>query len=196
MKHSLFTRRSLTLGVAVAAFALVPASSAAADSTASCPNLGVSQPFLSWKDSHWYSLMPGQTTAAFTGSGWVLSGGAKIATTTRADGTTGAVLDLPSGAQAVSPTICVTSAYPTARTMVRDVAGSEGVFVSVSYAGAKNQSVGQVHGQQSSWALSTAVNIHSAPITGKQPVQFTFVGGGKTSEFQIYNFYLDPRMCR
>jgi hypothetical protein len=25
-------------------------------------------------------------------------------------------------------------------------------------------------------------------------VQFTFVPGGMTSEFQIYNFYVDPRM--
>jgi hypothetical protein len=196
MKRNLFTRRSLTLGVAIAACALVPASSAAADSTAGCPALPVSQPFLSWGDSNWYSLVPGQTTAAFKGSGWVLSHGAKIVTTTRQDGTTGSVLDLPSGAQAVSPTICVSSDDPTARTMVRDVAGSQGVDMYVSIAGASGQKTGNVHGHQSDWVPSTAVNIHTAPISGLQPVRFTLVGAGTAGEFEIYNFYVDPRMIR
>jgi hypothetical protein len=44
------------------------------------------------------------------------------------------VLDLPSGSKAVSPTICVTTEFPTARTMVRNVVGAEGVFFYVSYA--------------------------------------------------------------
>ena len=92
--------------------------------------------------ANYYSQVPGQTDANFVGTGWALSGGARIVSTVRADGRTGTVLELPSGAVAISPPICVTSGYPTARTMVRNVVGSEGVFVSVSYAGANYQSTG------------------------------------------------------
>jgi hypothetical protein len=43
---------------------------------------------------------PGRAgTNVFTGTGWTLSGGAKVVSATLADGTTGTVLDLPSGAR-------------------------------------------------------------------------------------------------
>ena len=31
-------------------------------------------------------------------------------------------------------------------------------------------------------------------VAGWQPVQITLIPGGKTSDFQIYNLYVDPRM--
>ena len=94
--------------------------------------------------------------------------------------------------------MCVATDYPTARTMVRDVVGSEGVGTYVSYAGTKTainpQNTGQVHGKGTSWTLSNPFNLHPGNRPGWQMVQFTFVPGGKTSDFQIYNFYVDPRM--
>jgi hypothetical protein len=195
MKMGLFTRRTWSLGVVIGALLLLPGSAAAATaSSVGCSVLPVSQPFLSWGDGNWYSLVPGQSTKQFVGTGWTLTGGAKIVTTTRADGSTSSVLDLPSGSTAISPTICVSSSYPKARMMVRDVVGAQGVFVSVSYPGANPQSTGQVHGYASAWTLSTAFSIHSAPVAGWQPARFTLVAGGTTSHFQIYNFYVDPRM--
>jgi hypothetical protein len=143
--------------------------------------------------------MPGESVDSFDGSGWTLSGGAKIVTTTLANGRTTSVLDLPSGSKAVSPVMCVTSAFPTARTMVRDVVGSEGVFFYVSYEGtntwATPKNTGQVHGTGTAWTLSAPVNLQPNNVTGWQPVRFTLMPGGKTSDFQIYNFYVDPR-CR
>ena len=134
-----------------------------------------------------------------TGTGWKLSGGASIKTTTVAEGGSDTVLDLPSGSQAVSPTICVDSTYPTARTEVRNVIGGRACSSSVSYAGTKTWSVpkatGQVHGQQTSWTLSDAVNLQPSNTPGWQLVRFTFVPAGKGSDFQIYNFLVDPR-CR
>jgi hypothetical protein len=136
MKNYLFSLRSLVLGGLVAAFAAAPAQAAVSPvDTSICSNPVLSQPFVSAGDFNWYMLMPGETPGNFDGSGWTLSGGAKIVTTTIADGSTASVLDLPSGSRAVSPTICVTSAYPTARAMVRDVVGSEGIFFYVSYEG-------------------------------------------------------------
>jgi hypothetical protein len=141
--------------------------------------------------------MPGETAGNFNGSGWTLSGGAKIVATTLANGATGSVLDLPSGSKAVSPTICVTSDYPRARTMVRDVAGSEGVYFNVSYEGTNTwnnpKNTGQVHGSGTAWTLSTPVNLQPYNTLGWQPMRITLIPGGKTSEFQLYDLYIDPR---
>ena len=168
--------------------------------TSACSAPQLTQAFLPIRDSNWYTLVPGQTVDSFNGNGWTLSGGAQIASSSLSDGSPGSVLDLPSGSSAVSPPMCVSSDYPTARTMVRNVAGSEGVQISVAYAGTKTadkpQNVGQVHGTQSAWTASNPFNVHPGNLPGWQMVQFTFTPGGKTSDFQIYNFWVDPRMGR
>jgi hypothetical protein len=199
MNLCLFSRRSLGLGVAVAAFAAVPAQAATASvDTSMCSAPELSQPFLSANDSNWYTLAPGESPDNFDGAGWGLSGGAQIITTTLSDGSTGSVLDLPSGSKAVSPTICVTSEYPTARTMVRNVAGSEGVFFYVSYDGTNTwnnpKNTGQVHGSNTAWTLATPVNLQPYNVSGWQPMRITLIPGGKTSVFQVYDLYVDPRM--
>jgi hypothetical protein len=197
MKKLLFSLRSLALGGLIAAFAAVPAQAATTSvDTSMCSNPLLSQPFLYAGDSNWYTLMPGETPGNFDGTGWTLSGGAKIVTTKIADGSTASVLDLPSGSKAVSPTICVTSAYPTARTMVRNVVGSEGVFFYVSYEGTSTwntpKNTGQVHGANTAWTLATPVNLQPYNTFGWQPMRITLIPGGKTSEFQLYNLYVDP----
>jgi hypothetical protein len=166
--------------------------------TSACSAPQFTQPFLSLRDSNWYTLVPGQSVNSFQGTGWTLNGAAHIASSSLSGGGTGSVLDLPSGSSAVSPPMCVSSDYPTARTMVRDVVGSEGVHISVAYAGTKTaaqpQDVGQVHGTQSAWTASNPFNVHPGNLPGWQLVQFTLTPGGKSSDFQIYNFWVDPRM--
>jgi hypothetical protein len=73
-----------------------------------CKKPVLSQPLLRASDSNYYFLAPGQTPGNFEGTGWTLSGGASIKTTTVKGGTTGKVLALPSGSKAVSPLICMT----------------------------------------------------------------------------------------
>jgi hypothetical protein len=198
MRHSFFIRRSLGLGAVLAAFAAAPAQATAALDTSMCSAGEFSQPFLSYNDTNWYTPLPGESFDSFDGSGWELSGGATVQATTLADGTTGTVLDLPSGSRAVSPTVCVTSFYPTARTMVRNVAGFEGVLVYVSYAGTNTwnnpQVTGQVHGSSTAWTLSRPVQLQPESTPGWQPMRITLAPAGKTGESQIYNLYLDPRM--
>jgi hypothetical protein len=208
MKQFLFSRRSRSIGlggVLAATIAAVGASSALAATvtpvdTSACSPAQLSQAFQSVRDSKWYTLAPGQTVDNFNGNGWTLNDGAQLTSSTLADGATGSVLDLPSGASAVSPPMCVSSDYPTARTMMRDVVGSEGVHISVSYAGTKTadrpQNVGQVHGTQSGWTASNPFNVHPGNVPGWQLVQFTLTAGGKSSDFQVYNFWVDPRMGR
>jgi hypothetical protein len=201
-KRSPLTRRALAAIVAIAATGMSAAPAMAASSgltPSSCTNPLLSQPFASFGDSNYYTLMPGESANDFTGTGWTLSGGASVVKTTLADGATGRVLDLPSGSEATSPLMCVNIAMPTARTMIRNVVGSEGVFFYVAYEGTNTwgnpQNTGQVHGQQTAWTLSDPVNLQPSNLPGWQIAQFTFVAGGNPqnpSDFQIYNTYVDP----
>lgn len=187
------------LAVVLAGLAASPALAATTSTgTLGCSAPPLSQPFLSANDSNWYTLAPGQTPDSFNGDGWTLTAGAKITTTQLQSGHSGPVLDLPSGSIALSPPVCVTSDYPIARTMVRNVAGTQGIHVYVLHASTTTwdepQHAGRVDGRGNSWTLSQPIKLHSANVTGWQLIRFSFVPGGHTSDFQIYNFYVDPRM--
>ena len=90
----------------------------------------------------------------------------------------------------------MTSLYPTARTLVRDLAGSQGVYLNVSYEGTttwnKPKNTGQVHGSGTAWTLSTPVTLQPENVTGWQVLRLTLVPGGTKSDFQLYNLYIDP----
>jgi hypothetical protein len=188
-----------------AALGLSTASALAAGSPtpATCPGQTFSQVFAAFGDMNEYTLVPGGNFNS-SSEGWELSKGARIISTTRPNGSNGGVLDLPSGAVAVSPPVCVTLEYPSARVFVRDVKGSEGVAVGVAYAGtnrtvASPQNVGQVHGQQTSWTPSNPFCVQpqiAGTTEGTREARFVFTAAGKTSEFQLSGVYVDPRMRR
>lgn len=185
---------------ALAALPPMPATGTGVLSTdsSSCTNPLLSQPFLSAGDSSYYTLLPGETHGNVDGAGWTLGGKASLVSTTTAGGAAGTVLNLPSGGYAITPSICVTSLYPTARTEVRDLVGAEGVQMYVSYEGTSTwmnpRNTGQFHGNGTAWTLSTPVNLQPAGVAGWQIVRFLFVAGGTTSDFQMYDFWVDPRM--
>lgn len=166
-----------------------------------CPGQVFSQPFLEQGDSSFYTLVPGGEFNS-PSEGWLLYNGAHVLRTSRPSGTTGGVLDLPSGAVAISPPVCVTLQYPTARVWVRDVKGSEGVTTAVAYLGTRftvttPQSVGQVHGQQTSWTLSNPINVQpqiGSGSEGTREARFVFLAGGRTSDFQLSGLWVDPHM--
>jgi hypothetical protein len=179
--------------------ALLGLSAAPALAAATCEGQAFSQPFAAWNDYNYYTLVQG---GAFNSAseGWELRRGAQVVRTTRPDGTTSGVLNLPSGSEAISPPVCVTLLYPTARVWVRNVKGAEGVAVGVSYASTKTaekpKNVGQVHGQQTSWTLSDPFNVQpqtAGNLEGTRQVRFVFIAGGQTSDFQLYGLYVDPR---
>jgi len=186
---------ALTVGAVPAQAATSPAKE-----TSQCKEPLLTQPFLSFGDSNYYTLAPGQTPGHFEGTGWTLSGGASVKATTLYNGLPGTVLDLPSGSKAVSPTFCITKEYPTARTFVRDLAGSQGVYLNVSYEGTatwnKPKNTGQVHGNNTEWTLSTPVNMQPENVEGWQVVRLTLVPGGTKSDFQLSNLYIDPYVRR
>ena len=157
------------------------------------------QPFTAFGDNGFYTLMPGESADNFDGTGWTLAGGAQTVTTTLDDGSTGQVLDLPSGSSAVSPLMCVRSNYPTARTMIRDLDGAPGVQVYDSYAGTKTwekpRNSGKLHGKSRAWTLSDNFNLQPYHVwPGWEVVRFAFVATGNNAEYQLYNLYVDPHL--
>lgn len=193
MNYRNITRRAAGLAVLFAAVAGGTAQAAPPVKTSACsaPSYTFSQPFSPLKDTNWYTLAPGQSVDSFDGTGWTLTGGAKLVTTTLADGSTGTVLDLPAGATAVSPPMCVSSDYPDARVDFRQLSNGPGMKMSVAYTGGKSggQNAGAVVGG-STWGVSKAIQLHAGNLYGWQQAQYTFVGD--KGEAQLYDFYVDP----
>ncbi len=184
----------LTAAPAIAAPIIVaPATSA---TTHACADPVLSQPFSAFRDFSSYALAPGGDFSSV--AGWTLTGGATLAQTAQHDGATGGVLDLPNGAQATSPPICITAIYPTARLWVNDIVTGSGVFFYVSYLHGGTwtapKSTGQFHGQGGGWTLTNHMNVQPANTPGWQLVRFTFVATGKGSRYQVDDFWVDPRM--
>jgi hypothetical protein len=160
-----------------------------------------SQPFAAFGDSNYYTLVPGGEFNR-PSEGWELYNGARIENTTRPNGSAAGVLDLPSGALAISPPVCVTPEYPAARVWVRDVKGNEGVATAVAYVGTRltvtaPQNVGQVHGQQASWTLSNPIDVQpQIPFAaeGAREARFVFLAVSRSSETQLYGLWVDPHM--
>lgn len=163
-----------------------------------CPGQTFSQPFAAWGDSNYYTLVEG---SEFNGEeGWELMNGAQIVEGTRPDGETGNVLDLPAGAVAVSPPVCVTLQYPTARAFVQTVQGGGGVTVAVAYGGSKprGQIVGQLVGKViGAWELSSPFDVKpelTGKLEGVREVRFIYANDGKGSDFHLSGLFVDPRM--
>ena len=162
--------------------------------TSACADPALTQPFAALGDSSNYTLLPGESPDSFDGTGWTLMGGAQVVEATLADGTTGDVLALPPGSGAISPVMCVTNAYPTARAMV---SGDMGVQFAVSYEGTDTwthpKNTGQLHGKKTGWQLSDHLNLQPANSSAWQLVRFMFTPPTKgPSVTSIYNFYVDP----
>ncbi len=202
MNYRSITRRAAGLAVLLAAVAGGTAQAAAPPvKTSACsqPSYTFTQPFASASDSNWYTLAPGQSPDSFDGTGWTLSGGAKLVTTTLADGSTGTVLDLPAGATAVSPPMCVSAAYPDARADVRDLAGPPSIHLYVAYTNTKSwekpASAGVIAGSPN-WSDSPPLQLHPGNLYGWQDEVFTLSNNGKGTDAQVYDFYVDPHCFR
>jgi hypothetical protein len=191
----LFSRRFLWLGVMIAGCMLLPVEAASA-STASCQSPLLAQPFLSQGDSGWYTLAPGQSADGFSGDGWELRGGASVVATTLADGSAGYVLDLPPGASATSPVMCVNGLRPSARMITRMVGAppSDGASMYVSLAGSSVLGYTIPILGTRGWNIPAPINLLPVSIPGLNQVDFTVVSHAKAGDLELYNLYVDPRM--
>jgi hypothetical protein len=194
MKQRVRTSGALGMVGVLVALVIGPAQSASAATTATyCPPTTLFQPFSG--DSRWYTMTPGEAPDAFAGTGWLLTGGAKITTQTLADGSTGTVLDLPAGSTALSPPMCVDSTYPLARMETRTLgkAPDNSTKFFTERVGSSTLSGGIPVLGTTSWAASPPDNVAGAGA-GAAQVQFKFVAGNKAADLQVYNLWIDPRM--
>jgi hypothetical protein len=200
--NRLFSYRALALAAILGALLVAPSAASAAYSysgdTSWCEAGQFSQPFLSLKDTNWYERAPGFGANGYEG-GWTLEGGASIATS-EVGGSVQQVLDLPSGAKATSPVLCVQSNYPTARAVMRSVLGGGGVGVLVGYQGqaswTKPQAAGAYKGSAKEWTVAPAMNIKPyAGYEGWQPMHIVLEGQGKGLDYHVSQLYIDPRLA-
>ncbi len=175
-------------------------STAATTVSASCEGQTFGQPFEAFGDENYYTLVPG---SQFNGpeEGWTLSGGAKIVSVTRPDGSSGGVLQLPKGSEAVSPPMCVTLLYPTARLWAAAVAETRGsVKTQVVYSSAKGVAVARTVAKlqpEAAWSPSEAFEVRpelGGNKEGPRPVRFVFAAKSDKEPFDLYDLYVDPRM--
>ncbi|HEX8752247.1 MAG TPA: hypothetical protein VF731_02420 [Solirubrobacterales bacterium] len=167
-----------------------------------CPGQVFSQPFAAFEDDNYYTLVDGSQFNAGP-EGWLLWGGAEVVGATRPDGSSGGVLDLPGGAVAVSPPVCVTLQYPSARAWAETVEGGGGLNVGVYYAGARSgparaEHVGILNSEEAGeWDLSEPFEVKpqiGGDEEGVREVRFIFHNPTRLSDFRIWGLYVDPRM--
>ena len=178
-----------------ACLALLALSSTPALAASTCEGQTFSQPFATLNDFNYYTLVAG---SQFNGpsEGWRLSDGAQIVQATRPDGSIGGVLDVPEGSRAVSPPVCVTLLYPSARVYVRNMEGSAALRVAVAYASTGIVArVAGLRGENESWTVSAPFSVlPELGGAGEETRAVRFVFTGRSGDTQLYGLYVDPWM--
>jgi hypothetical protein len=189
-------------GLALAALSsALPVSAAQAATATTCPSTTLVQPFVTYADKGYYSLVAG---GSFEGSmaGWGLHGGAKVVAGGEPSAVGGSLgadsLALPAGAYALSPFTCVEPNDRTFRIFARSEGSTATIVASVVYStllGNVAVPVGTVV-LKSGWApspimhtgavLATAISGGVAHVS----LEFTTIIGTA----RIDDVYLDPRM--
>ncbi len=182
-------RRLATAAVLAAGLSTIAAAPAAAFGP-TCSTPPMTQAYSAWGDTSWYTLAPGQTAGDFNGNGWILLGGARIVTTQLDDGTTGHVLELPAGSQAISPMFCVDPTYRTVRAMTRTVNGPASASLFFTYAWGRT-AANSVSGS-TDWNPTASLDLNPSTTGGWQHAKFTFTANLNRGELQVYNLYVDP----
>jgi hypothetical protein len=157
--------------------------------------------FEPWRDRALYTLAPGgdfETQA----EGWTLEAPAAIAADS-APFLLGAALgagslELPAGATAVSPPICVQRGFPSFRFLARSVSTDAGVLkVQVLYPGRKPKTTGRIK-PAAEWAptrkLSLAQGRFRTRRRGTALIQLRFAATAGT--VRLDDVYVDPRYNR
>lgn len=178
-----------------------PAPEQVNEELAVCEGQTFYQPFLAYADENYYTLVEGSEFDEGR-EGWSLRGGAEIEADQRPDGGSGGVLDLPPGSVAVSPPVCVTLQYPTARTWVQTLDGNDGLLAGVFYAGSGNGPaaadwVARLGSDEGEWALSDPFEVKpelGGAAEGTREVRFVFANWTWHSHFQLHGVFVDPRM--
>jgi hypothetical protein len=189
-----------SLGAAMMALAVAaPAASAA---TGPCAARSFSTIFSAFGDTALYTLIPGGDLEAGA-AGWALSAGAKVApgsSSIKLGARLGArSLELPAGATATTPAICVERGYPSFRFVARSlVAGRGWLRVEVIYGPDRKVKDAGTYAPFFAWAPSPVLRLQEGLFDVKAgssgEVRFRFTASGGT--VRVDDVYVDPRLRR
>jgi len=188
----------LTLCSLAAAAAVLGATAQSSRAAITCPGQTYVQPFIPWGDSANYVLLP---NGSFENTkGWSLSGGAaQVAGNepffVNAAGDSHS-LALPSGASAVSPSMCFTLLHPDLRFFVRNTGSTSSLLevdVITNVLGLKLTTPVASLSSGASWQPTAQLPFLTnllAPVS--EGVQFKFTAQGRGGAWQIDDDYVDP----
>lgn len=201
------TMRIAALGASVAAVGVGAAGASAATSTqlsaamtsSECASVATAQVFRKFKDLAQYAAVLGGNMEPAGQASWLLLFGSGFVAGNETAYLGGRdesySLRLPAGSLANAPWVCVGSAFPTARFMVRNTGASTGrLRVDVQYASADFTRVGNVTlasvAAGSKWAPSPLVPLSLPADAAYYRINFSSVGPGAL--FQMDSLYIDP----
>ena len=165
----------------------------------------LTQPFLPWLDPGYYAFTPnGGLENGLTG--WSSSGGARVVAGNESYAVHGAAdaysLDLPPGASATTPSICIATLSSVGRLFVRNTGSSLSTLrVDVQYTTVlgirMSVPVGLVVGS-SSWQPTLPIpllaNVLGLPLFtgGSTQITLRFTAQGAGGSWQVDDVYVDP----
>jgi hypothetical protein len=158
----------------------------------------MSRPFLAFGDLRSYAPAPNGDFSDASGGGWQFAGGAAIAAAGGRSGAANGVLNLPAGATALSPLMCVDLDYPTARTWL---AGAGSLNIQVVYPDTAKKkldpkSVADIKGSSLGlWKLSSDFDVHpqiGGKLAGWRRVAFVLTNTSKNAAAALHADTLPP----
>jgi len=189
---------ALTAVVTALVAATTAASSQAGSSALFCPtSSGISMPFYPWGDPSWYVLAPDGGLEG-GGAGWTLNSGAAVRLGNEPYRVHGAwdsrMLDLPAGASATTPALCIDASLPTMRFFVSGLwSGGSRLTVEALYvdsygveAWRKISSITTMSGWEPSKVFRLPDKIQSPSV------RFRFSVSGGFGGYRLDDLYVDP----
>jgi hypothetical protein len=164
-------------------------------SNCSYPN--AAQVFSPWKDQGYYELAPDGGLEG-GGTGWTLSGGATLVPTNEANFLNGAeddtALQLPFGASATSPPVCVDETTPSFRLMTENI-GDKGakLHVTVTYELASGPKAKQTDAPpaDNGWAPTPPLQLQTDG-EAERIARITFTAKDPKAEYLVDDLFIDP----
>jgi len=192
-------KHRLTLLVLATALAALGFGAYASAATAACSYPDAEQVFAPWKDKGWYQLAP-EGGLEGGGTGWTLEGGATLVADPGARTHEGAqeetAVNLPFGATATSPPVCVDETTPSFRFMIRNVGEKGGkLHVTVTYENTKKVTKARnsdVHSDSlEEWMPTPPLKLDTGD-EAERVARITFAAKDPKGAYLVDDLYVDP----
>lgn len=184
-------------GLAIGLMAFSSAAQAKTVQQSNCSYPNATTVFSQWQDQGHYELAP-EGGLEGGGTGWALSGGAHLVAANEDHFLNGAedhtALELPFGASATSPPVCVDETTPSFRLMTENL-GAKGskLHVTVTYELAKGPKAQQTDATSSAsgWQPTAPLQLQTDG-EAERVARITFTAKDPKTAFLVDDLYVDP----